>query len=206
MYNKRKDYNSIKILMKLSDKFSLVSARLKTRKSRTIVTILTMSVLFGVVIAAMTIIQGNFNNLEHLNQEAYGDHIFLKVTYSGEDIEHAEEYIERAVGYLNGKVVGKITHYCSNKQIDIPNLTPYREPLTTSVPCSQSYPGEYVEVIDSEVISTIIGVQGTNNDSINAVLPVATAGKLQSISQPYLPTFPNLSALHVLKRLLNSWG
>lgn len=172
--------------MKLSDKFSLVSARLKTRKSRTIVTILTMSILFGVVIAAMTIIQGNFNNLEHLNQEAYGDHIFLKVTYSGEDIEHAEEYIERAVSHLNGKVVGKITHYCSNKQIDIPNLTPYREPLNTSVPCNQSYPGEYVEVIDSEVISTIIGVQGTNNDSINAVLPVATAGKLQSISQPSL--------------------
>lgn len=80
MYNKRKDYNSIKVLMKLSDKFSLVSARLKTRKSRTAITILTMSVLFGVVIAAMTIIQGNFNNLEYLNQEAYGDHIFLKVT------------------------------------------------------------------------------------------------------------------------------
>ncbi len=189
MYNKRKDYNSIKVLMKLSDKFSLVSARLKTRKSRTAITILTMSVLFGVVIAAMTIIQGNFNNLEYLNQEAYGDHIFLKVTYSGEDIEHSEEYIARAVGYLNGQVVGKITHYCSNKQIDIPNLTPYREPFVISAPCSQSYPGEYIEVIDSETISSLIDVHNANDDSINVILPVATAGKLQGISQPSLASY-----------------
>lgn len=172
--------------MKLSDKFSLVSARLKTCKSRTAITIFTMSVLFGVVIAAMTIIQGNFNNLEYLNQEAYGNNIFLKVTYSGEDAEHAEEYIARAVGYLNGQVVGKITHYCSNKQIDIPNLTPYREPFVISAPCSQSYPGEYIEVIDSDTISSLIDVRNTNDDSINVILPVATAGKLQGISQPSL--------------------
>lgn len=200
MYNKRKDYNSIKVLMKLSDKFSLVSARLKTRKSRTAITILTMSVLFGVVIAAMTIIQGNFNNLEYLNQEAYGNNIFLKVTYSGEDAEHAEEYIARAVGYLNGQVVGKITHYCSNKQIDIPDLTPYREPFVISAPCSQSYPGEYIEVIDSETISSLIDVRNTNDDSINVILPVATAGKLQSISQPSLA---NSAVTEYIKNVTN---
>ena len=170
--------------MKLPDKFSLVIARLKAHKTRTVITILTMSVLFGVVIAAMMIIQGNFNNLEHLNQEAYGDHILLKASYYGSDTESAHNHIARAAAYFHGDVIGEITHYCSKKQIDIPKLSPYRETFAISTPCNQSFPGESVDVIQSEFFSSFVDLRDTDSDSINIVIPVIMAGKLQDISQP----------------------
>lgn len=170
--------------MKFSDKLNLVFARLRVRKMRTIVTIFTMSVLFGVVIAAMTIVQGNFDNLERLNQEAYGDNIFFKANYSGGDVEHAEEHIARAAEQFNGKVVGKITHYCSKEQLNIAGLTPYRESSMASIPCDGWMPGQYVDVLDSKLIASLLVAYKGNDDSINVILPVATAGKLQGINQP----------------------
>ena len=63
--------------MKLSDVFLLASAKLKIRKRRTIISALTISLLFGVVVAGLVISDSVMKGLDQVSQEMFEGKIYL---------------------------------------------------------------------------------------------------------------------------------
>ncbi|MDR3297912.1 MAG: hypothetical protein LBT19_00825 [Candidatus Nomurabacteria bacterium] len=67
--------------MKIKDIATLVNSKLKVRKLRTSITIITASILFGVVITVLLIAKGFFNGVTEFAKSTFGDEAILFIDF-----------------------------------------------------------------------------------------------------------------------------
>jgi ABC-type lipoprotein release transport system permease subunit len=112
--------------MILRDAVTLSSSKIKTRKLRTIVSTITISVLFGVVIAALLIINGLRSSLEESAKILSNGDIYLRASQNVSGFDD-KEIINRAIElYKNSPDSDKqyplVTSYPSGEALDEPYL------------------------------------------------------------------------------------
>lgn len=171
--------------MKISDMMTLVGARFKTRKLRMIVSVVTMSVLFGLVIGVIMIVGGTTNVIERLNTDAYGDGVLMSVSYSNETGDTSEDkakaYVEQFVQQYNGEVMGRFIRYEARGEIvKIEGIE-----IDNSNPDFSCWPGCVVGRVDSisdVALGDLIEITERKDNVIQVVLPFEQAATLLGLN------------------------
>lgn len=176
--------------MKISDMMTLVGSRFKTRKLRTIVSVVTMSVLFGLIIGMIMVVSGTSNIIERLNTEAYGDGVLMGVSYSNDINENeignineteAKTYVEQFVEQFNGEIIGQDIRYDARGEIiEIEGVE-----IDKNNPDFNGWPGfvvGYVFSIDDEALGDLIEITERKDDAIQVVLPFEVAATLLGLN------------------------
>lgn len=202
--------------MRVKDAITLATAKLSIRKLRTVITIFTASLLFGVIITVLFVSNGFFKNLTSAAEAAFGNGVTLVVNREAAGLGGAtsdteatalndqqnkasNDALTKVLKDYRGVVEASMNHYCSRGPVLIEPLTP--STTATFLSCIDN-PGESIITIsDDSILAPLTKKLPKKDDVIQIIIPFDQAAKVAGVDQPLLN---NLKDPDTLMQFLNN--
>lgn len=173
--------------MTFCEMLPLIFSRLMIRKKRTIVTVLTASVLFGVILAAIFIFRGIHNVLLQANRTAFGDTVYLQVRKIYADSGPEGEWDRRISGIVEssgGHIVADLQSYAIIEDGLVQIDKTSRQDADDAGRPSLGKSAIALSRESYEVLRPLIEVTERRDDVIQILIPFRQAVRVAGLSYP----------------------
>ncbi len=178
--------------MTFRDSLVLVVARLRTRKKRTMITLFTTSLLFGVVLAIISGVSGIYRVVSEANRTVFGNTIYLRggsaYGMTAEKRASINDYAAANGGKFIADGLSYQTAAGSSVLIDGFSVSSCVDPIG----CSGG-PGYRVQTLDKDgrtILAPFIKQTEERGDVIQILIPFRQAMEVTGLSQPSIADSP----------------